>query len=119
MAFDRETYVFNIGSYSNFTCDVANIKDWREIYIHNSSGYVYLFQAKNSLPDVNGVLLSNQSDIQDTYARVVLEFKETPCSSLSDMYTCSVKTDTSWINETSKVIFERKLVKRCSFAFLS
>lgn len=109
VAFDKETYVFHIGSTAQFICDVANIENWTNIYIHDSSDHVYFVLAKNyTLYEEKGVFLSNQSSIAETYARVVLEFEKVPCGIFSDMFTCAVKTDTSWNNDTSTVIFESK-----------
>lgn len=108
MAFDKETYVFHIGSSANLTCDVANIEDWTEIHVLNSANHVYFSRTKHNSSSVDNGVSSDQSEIQDTHARVILEFKDIPCGSLRDNFTCAVKTNTSWLNVTSAVIFESK-----------
>lgn len=102
VAFSQNKYVYTIGESGNVTCEMENIPDWNEISVSRSDGFVLFSNMRDAEPVLNGSELANETNIQEASARIVLIFDPVACSSMQDVYTCAVRTNT-WFNATTDI----------------
>ena len=109
VAFEQASYILNVDEERNLTCEVADIPDWSEILLLSSDGEAVFQVFKGGSPTVNGVRIGVDYDIQDSFAIVNVVFDPVMCNGqLEEVYTCAVRMNDTWINDTTTLIYERK-----------
>lgn len=103
VAFVQDTYIYNIGKNENLTCEMENIPDWTKLLITRSDGFVLFSNGRDSEPVTNNSTLADETNIQESSARIVLLFEPVECSDMRDVYTCAVQTNDTWYNATADV----------------